>query len=329
MLHRSWRTFLTVTIFAETLVTFELHWWMLINYPLSLSLSSALMTTTPLEEPPIELGLNGSVSFPPTNPIAKIPAGLPRTLLFVTTHMSTHHEAPLKFCWPTAMRRSHLLNSSGVVVHFVRNELEAIAANETDVAIIERVANAARDRREHGFKAIRLLRRAFRHQNLTIHARPNIGYQEGAASAVIDAAHRGWWDGYDWVVRVNPDVIIGDENPLLRAMTGGDNNAAGVFVNCLSNPTNKRHLVHTDFFAVKVSAVAGSHSLARTARTAEDQWTNVVRGPIIDKGRAVWLEGSRPKKMVCRSAQGRSMEGALVVHIHMPLENETCTVPFD
>jgi len=183
LLHQSWRTtYFNVAIFAGMMfVTFELHRRALIGNPSSPS--------TPLFEPPgdIELGLNGSVSFSPVYPITRHPAGLPRTLLYVTTHMLTHHEAPLRICWPGFMRRSRLLNSSDVVVHFVRNRLEEIAANETDAAILERVANAARERREHGFESIRLLRRTFRHQRLTIHARPNVGYQEGAASAVVGA----------------------------------------------------------------------------------------------------------------------------------------------
>jgi len=129
---------------------------------------------------------------------------------------------------------------------------------------------------------------------------------------------------------VNPDVIIRDERPLLRAMTGGD--TTGIFINCYGDTTNKRHLVHTDFFAVKVSEVEGSPALTKTAKTAEDQWTNVVRGPIINKGKAIWLKESQPRKGMCRAAQWRPMEGAAVVHHHLgehaPLVNDTCTVPY-
>ena len=41
---------------------------------------------------------------------------------------------------------------------------------------------------------------------------------------------QGWFDSYDWVIRVNPDVIIYDERPLLALMR--QPRTEGVFANC-------------------------------------------------------------------------------------------------
>ena len=46
-----------------------------------------------------------------------------------------------------------------------------------------------------------------------IHATANISSFSGrCAQSVDDALHNGWFDNYDWVIRINPDVMIMDGN---------------------------------------------------------------------------------------------------------------------
>ena len=42
--------------------------------------------------------------------------------------------------------------------------------------------------------------------------------QMGAILALSEAEARGWFDGYDWVVRLNPDVIVSEDRFLRTHM---------------------------------------------------------------------------------------------------------------
>ena len=48
------------------------------------------------------------------------------------------------------------------------------------------------------------------------------------------ASGHGWFEGYDWVVRLNPDVLVRNDTFLLQAM--GDDAVHGIFVDCLDRP---------------------------------------------------------------------------------------------
>jgi hypothetical protein len=63
--------------------------------------------------------------------------------------------------------------------------------------------------------------------------------------------HKGveekWFDEYDWVIRLNPDVLILDDKWLLEIMR--NSSIDGIFQDCTVC------LLHTDFFAVRPRAV--------------------------------------------------------------------------
>lgn len=77
----------------------------------------------------------------------------------------------------------------------------------------------------------------------------------GAVAAVREGATMGYFDGYDWIVRANPDVLLRDD-AFLRENTRSDDVDA-LLINCHHNivggdgvPLDVTH-VQTDFFAVR------------------------------------------------------------------------------
>lgn len=249
------------------------------------------------------------------------PLGL-RTLLYVTTHMSASHAWFLEACWPAALRHSLLLNSSDVVVYFARDAAVADEDEDEDARLA-------------------LLRRTFRRQRLTIRVRPNRGWHASASAALDDAVRGGWWDGYDWVVRVNPDVVVRDDAFLLRTLRE-DPDAAGVFVNCVREGGAGPVLLHTDFFALRPAALLGvkgdGHKdqtkdafLRRhaTGWSAERRFTDAV-APLVAREEHRWLAGARPTNRKCRAGTGRDVRETPVVHFHPKmLSGGSCPVPFD
>ncbi|KAL9187654.1 hypothetical protein ACHAXT_006032 [Thalassiosira profunda] len=162
-----------------------------------------------------------------------------------------------------------------------------------------------------------VLRETFRDQSLTVHLRENPGYEAGAMAAMKDAMVEDWFRGYDWVVRLNPDVIIRNDTFLLRTMTH-DRTATGVLIDC--DREKSLSAINTDFFAIKPSALGKDAFLnvsMEGGQTVEGHFARDVRESIIDKGNHRWMPGSQPTWHTCRAGFGRDMATADVVHVHM------------
>lgn len=223
----------------------------------------------------------------------------PNVLLYVTTHLSQQHRAFLETCWPVLSRHSILVQESHVLVFVTKDQMkknnnnnnssiadgdDAAAAPFDDDSIIEQENN--------------MIRQAFSHsQSVNIHRHPtNPGLQAGAVLAMTEAFDKGWFQDYDWVIRLNPDVIVRDDSKLLAYMNVQSNTTAttsatttatssnsssvqGIFVDCHARvkklggvQDGESHRtdfqkIHTDFFAFRPMAFLreSSTSAADTA----------------------------------------------------------------
>lgn len=158
-----------------------------------------------------------------------------KILLLITTHLSLEHIAFLRRCWPPATHKSSLLREADAVVyincHLSRNATRALAVAFPPVDRKVSYQRAAQMPRVLGGNPMR---------------------RQTGAMLGLDAADREqWWAGYDWVVRMNPDVIIRDDTFLRSAMARSDIDA--IFGNCRSKPENL--IVMTDFTAWRPAAV--------------------------------------------------------------------------
>ena len=157
-----------------------------------------------------------------------IPHG--KILLFVTTHLSTGHIKSWTNLWPYLMKKSPVLGRSDILF-YINSNITTDAKNQE--------------------WAVDILKKNMPNRNITLKFFPYNQRQKGAMMAMIDTCNKGWFieNGYEWIIRVNPDVFIWNENILLRAMSKVGVNA--VVANCDFNPKNM--LMHTDFFAVRSS----------------------------------------------------------------------------
>merc|ERR1711862_874058 len=84
----------------------------------------------------------------------------------------------------------------------------------------------------------------------------------------IEASKNGWFEGYDWIFRMNPDVIIQNDTWMLDIIEN-DANASLLYVDCAlaSSETSTKenispqtvNLIHTDFFGLKLAALPNGH----------------------------------------------------------------------
>ena len=139
-----------------------------------------------------------------------------------------------------------------------------------------------------------------------------MGYQKGAIQAIVEAENQGWIKDYDWVIRVNLDVIIRNDTWLLIQMHNTHVN--GIFVDCFSRACSQKcvqNVVHSDFFAFRPKAMPDGrfeYARKRMNGNAERHATLAFR-EIVTSGTDAWLPNSRQKGF-CRVIHSD------VIHIH-------------
>jgi len=206
------------------------------------------------------------------NNVADSNSKMPKVLIYITTHMSQQHKEHLKHCWPLALKNSQLLNNSDIKVYLTPNPTEV---NES----------------------IQLLKDTFPTQNLSYHINVNKGYHEGAIGAMSEGIKHGWFDDYDWIFRVNPDVIIQNDTWMLDIITN-DNDASFIYIECQPHLTprigNNVRLVHTDFFGLKMSNPLIKECLLQQKEGGAEIAFSQQMAPIIEKGEHRHLPDSYP-----------------------------------
>jgi hypothetical protein len=216
-----------------------------------------------------------------------------RILIYITTHLSDAHYSYLENCWPALIKKSPLFKQSDFMM-FVA-ESQGQKANLT------------------------LINSVFAETGISVHITENPGYQEGAILAFTEAIENHWFDKYDWVIRVNPDVLIRDDSFLLERFE--DSRVHGIFVDCLDRdcPTGNKcfdRVIQTDFFAVRPNAISPI-AVRETKKTfygigGAEPMANEALASIVKDGADAWVPGAGPQRGECRVV-GKSSP---VIHTH-------------
>jgi hypothetical protein len=191
---------------------------------------------------------------------------------------------------------------------------ERVHHHHRPVRQVERVGNVAHVL-QPGVGDETFIESVFARTGITTFFTSNPGYNEGAILALVKGFQNGWFEKYDWVVRVNPDVLIKNDTFILASMA--DKSINGIFVDCLDRPCPagrgcfNRHM-HSDFFAIRPSAVTLDALLNNYDANAERMTIKAFSG-IVDKKTDAWLPGTGPQRGLCRVNGATSP----VVHDHL------------
>ena len=124
--------------------------------------------------------------------------------------------------------------------------------------------------------------------------------QNGAVLAMVEPfreANTDWFEGYDWVIRLNPDVLIRRGDWILQQMRNSSND--GIFIDHSYNCTDMvnhvncgRKSIYTDFtaFRPKVAngtALVDAFDQGRAVQAERHAWMGFEH--IILKHRVAWL----------------------------------------
>jgi len=193
-----------------------------------------------------------------------------RILIFITTHLSGSHMQFLQRCWPSLANNLALVQHADVMLSSAKPVPES------------------------------MLREFFPGKNVTVRLFKNPGYQRGAMLSMEQGLLEHWFSGYDWVIRVNPDVIILEDDWLIKTML--DQNAAGIFTDCKSRCTEPFCTIpshNSDFFAFRVSEMpSDAFSRYSSSASAESQ-AKLAFFHMYISGKDRWLPGTRQGNL-CR-----------------------------
>ena len=195
-----------------------------------------------------------------------------RVLLYITTHLSQIHRDALELLWPILIRNRPLLQNADVLFY----SSEEMPEN--------------------------LLQGAFPNNPVLVQTYNNTGRQEGATQALQEALEKNWFGEYNWVLRVNPDVIVRNDTWIASMMMEED--VHGIFSDCTDAMLNGPvPIVQTDFFAVRPEYIDKSidpvEAEDETSPSAETHATFAFQD-IWSSGHAAILPDNRPNGWCCR-----------------------------
>lgn len=152
-------------------------------------------------------------------------------------------------------------------------------------------------------------------------------------AALSNAARAGWFSGYDWIIRVNPDVIIRNDTWMLDTMRS-EPDVTGLLINCRNSTTSYK--IHTDFFAIKPAALPTDAFTtvvndAAGLPNAENSFTHDLQDTILKKGNMWWIPGAKPANTACRAGSMRDPITTDVIHFHQArkmMKDLTCPIQF-
>jgi hypothetical protein len=202
--------------------------------------------------------------------------------IYMTTHLPEEH---LKYlpCWHDAIQRMDIFKYADLILYTSSQPTSAqLAQLPFRNTIIKRYSNTLR--------------------------------QQGAIQAMIDpfVNNATWFDEYDWVIRLNPDVLIRHDTWLIQTMMNPSFD--GIFHECcnIQNYSYTNPKLHSDFYAFRPNAVNRDLVLKSNNPNAEYHVTHALRN-IYDSGRFAFVEGaSNARACICR-IQG---VGSPVIHNH-------------
>jgi hypothetical protein len=203
-----------------------------------------------------------------------------KLVIYMTSHLPEHHTAYLP-CWKDAIQRLEIFQYANLILF------------TSTVPTTEQWDQLP-----------------FR--NVTIKMYENTDYQLGAMQAMIDPFVNNvtWFDEYDWVIRLNMDVLIRRDTWLIRTML--DPTINGIFHDCVSHETySSNPLLHSDFYAFRPSAIDREQILNAPLTVAENQVTASFRN-IYESRQFSYVVGANPSNGICRIVGVNSP----VVHAH-------------
>lgn len=196
----------------------------------------------------------------------------PKILLFITTIFSENHKNHLQCCWPQLLQQSFLLRNADVMIFSNNVTLMDAATIQTTEQLFSNnpsfewkfpsleemgiVHSGSNDNDK--LSAPLLFAREEEIVGDAIWLKSN-QFQLGANMGMKLGVAKGWFQPFDWMIRINPDVLIRDGRWIYETMLDPSVDAIGI--KCTDKPPHK---LHTDFMAFRPRQLLPMETTATT-----------------------------------------------------------------
>lgn len=186
----------------------------------------------------------------------EVPPFNSKVLIYITTLYSDSHRRYFNCCWPRLLSESRLFRNSHFIVF--SNNMTSIDASylaEVEDIFVSRGVKSFEFKFADGTPELEVLENYTRREEVELQQSKNINKllhllafrspakQWGANMALSIGFSAGWFQPYDWVVRVNPDVLIRQSDFIVDHLD--DSSIDAIVAHC------KAGKLETDFFAVR------------------------------------------------------------------------------
>jgi hypothetical protein len=239
------------------------------------------------------------------------------SVLYITTHFSDVHLRYLHCCWPILVKKSPLIQKLHIIVaatNFTPVKQEELDYLEKDLFAsnpsYQFLTPSNASHLSH-CQPFRLDPRMNPNREVTG------SYKQCLANYGVSFGWAAVKD-FDWMIRLNPDVLLRQSMWLLESM---QNTSLDAFLISCGERTQQ---IHTDFWVVRPSAVVGGNEIPflhmskirsrlNHERTAFHQF-----GRILAANRHAWVPGIMPSRGICRARGSK----APVFHDHTSCRDE-------
>lgn len=230
------------------------------------------------------------------NPAVARPLTYPKILLYITTHMSETHIRYLHCCWPILIRDSPLVQRAHILVASTTPQPQSEIQTELDY-----MASLF----SHNPSYTYWTPENFTHMKFCeVYKTPRDNstdppdsYKQCLANYGVSAGLH-LLKGYDWVIRLNPDVLIRQSSFFLNAMSNNSTLDA-LLINCA--PGTKK--IHTDFWAIRPQILSNfSFKRMIKVRSEVNHERTAFRAfrSTIEANRHAWVPNVEPSNRLCR-----------------------------
>ena len=180
-----------------------------------------------------------------------------KVLIYITTIYSDTHRRYLRCCWPRLLSESRLFQKA----HFIMfsNNMTALDENylsEVKQMFLSSGVTSFEFKFADGTRELEVLTNFTRQEEVASQKSKRVAKliqakstakQWGANMAMSVAVSSGWFQPYDWIVRLNPDVLIRQSDFIVDHLD--DSSVDAIVARC------DFEKIDTDFFAVRPQAL--------------------------------------------------------------------------
>lgn len=180
-----------------------------------------------------------------------------KVLIYITTVYSDVHRQYLACCWPRLLAQSNLFRKAHFIM-FSNNvtQLDDVYLMEVKTMFLSYGVQSFEFKFADGTHELQVLQQMSREEKMESQKskkvakqlqKHSMAKQWGANMAMSIGISQGWFQSYDWMARINPDVLIRQSDFIVHHVD--DPLIDAIVAPCESDQVN------TDFFAVRPSAL--------------------------------------------------------------------------